>query len=368
MNRFLIVFALSLSLVFFKFNVYAEADRFKKALPGYDYAFPRDHGSHPDYLIEWWYFTGNLSSEEGKAYGYELTFFRRGIENKHADQNPSKWTVRDIYLAHFAVTDIDGEVFYFDEKISREALGKAGAKEEHLQVWIDRWSVRKVGDTIRLSAGDEEWNLDLSLKPLKPLIIQGEAGISKKGEAYGAASHYYSFTRLQTEGRLAVNGKETAVSGLSWMDHEFGSALLGEGQSGWDWFSIQLDDGSEYMFYQIREKDGKKAPVSSGTVVFPDGTKRHLTADDFTLTPQGFWKSQKSGANYPLEWTLSVPSEQLVLKSKPALKDQELVTEKSTRVTYWEGASDFTGEKGGKRISGKGYIELTGYAGGLGSE
>ncbi len=365
MNKMRIIFALGLSLLLFQAAVYAESGHFEKALPGYEYAFPRDHGSHPDYLIEWWYFTGNLSAEDKSSYGYELTFFRRGVENPQTEQNPSRWTVKDIYLAHFAVTDIAGKTFYYDEKISREAIGKAGANTDKMQVWIDQWSAIQTGDTMQLSAGDKNWTLDLNLTPLKPLVIQGEAGISKKGEAEGAASHYYSFTRLQTEGTLFVNGKKTPVSGLSWMDHEFGSALLGEGQVGWDWFSIQLDDGSEYMFYQIREKDGGKDPISSGSVIFPDGTKRHLKAGDFTLTPQSFWKSPKSGANYPLEWTISVPSEQLILSAKPALEDQELVTNKSTRVVYWEGASLFTGEKAGQPITGKGYIELTGYAAAL---
>lgn len=339
----------------------AENSRFKKALPGYDFVFPRDHGSHPDYLIEWWYFTGNLKSESGAAFGYELTFFRRGIENKHAEKNPSRWAVHDLYLAHFAVTDVSQQNFYYDERISREALGKSGSKIGKMHVWIDRWAATQTGTTMTLHAGDGEFKIDLKLTAEKPLVIQGEDGISKKGEEAGAASHYYSFTRLLTEGTLRAAGKEQTVSGLSWMDHEFGSSLLGEGQVGWDWFSIQLDDRSEYMFYQIRQNNGRKDAVSSGTVVLPDGTKKHLKGDDFTLTPLRYWKSEKSGAEYPVAWEISVPSAQLLLKSKPVLDAQELVTDKSTRATYWEGASDFTGEKKGQAISGKGYIELTGY-------
>ncbi len=362
MNKHRLGYALFCWIMLFQFQAFAESGRFEKARTGYTYNFPRDHGSHPDFLIEWWYFTGNLTAKNGAPYGYELTFFRRGIENTQGKNNPSKWTVRDIYLAHFAVTDIGNKTFYYDEKISREGIGKAGALTDKMEVWIDRWSAVQNGETMLLSAGDKSWKLDLTLTPLKPLVIQGEGGISKKGEVDGAASHYYSFTRLQSKGTLIVNGEEVSVSGLSWMDHEFGSALLGDGQVGWDWFSIQLDDGSEYMFYQIREKDGQKDPISSGSIIFPDGTKQHLKAKDFTLTPQAFWKSPKSGATYPLEWTLSVPSERLTLSAKPALKDQELVTNKSTRVVYWEGASLFKGEKDGQAIQGKGYIELTGYA------
>ncbi len=343
----------------------AASDAFTKAMPGYTFSFPRDHGSHPDYLIEWWYFTGNLSSEKGKSFGYELTFFRRGIENKFKDQNPSLWSVHDVYLAHFAVTDIAEKQFYYDEKISRAALGKAGAKIGKMDVWIDRWSAAQEGDQIRLKAGDDQWGIEFILNPAKPLVVHGEQGISKKGEERGAASHYYSFTRLETSGTLITNGKAEQVSGLSWMDHEFGSLLLGEGQVGWDWFSIQLDDGSEYMFYQIRETAGGKDPISSGTIIFPDGTTQDLKANDFKLTPTSYWKSKLSDATYPLHWEISVPSESLTLTAKPVLNQQELITTRSTRMTYWEGATDFHGQKKGKKLKGKGYIELTGYAGKL---
>ncbi len=340
----------------------SKTSRFEKALAGYTFSFPRDHGSHPSYLIEWWYFTGNLQSQSGQAYGYELTFFRRGIENKFADENPSRWTVRDVYLAHFAVSDLSNKDFFYDEKISRAAIGKAGAKEGKMKVWIDQWSAVQEGEVIHLIAGKDDFEIALNLSPAKPLVIHGTDGISPKGDEIGEASHYYSFTRLATEGTLVANGEEVAVTGLSWMDHEFGSTLLGNDQVGWDWFSIQLDDGSDYMFYRIREKGGSKDAISSGTVIDPDGTARHLTAKAFTLTPLSTWKSQQSGAAYPLEWTISVPSEGLVLQSKPALDDQELMTKKSTRVTYWEGASRFSGEKRGKEVTGSGYIELTGYA------
>lgn len=362
MNKKRLLFLLLMVLCLWPMNhTSAESERFKKALPGYDFVFPRDHGNHPDYLIEWWYFTGNLTSSQGDAFGYELTFFRRGIENKHADQNPSKWLVRDIYLAHFAITDVSEKNFYYDEKISRKALGKAGAESGQMRVWIDDWSVIQDGQTILLSAGNAVYKINLKLTPEKPLVIHGESGISKKGEASGAASHYYSFTRLLTEGKLIVAGDEKNVTGLSWMDHEFGSSLLGEGQIGWDWFSIQLDDGSEYMFYQIRQNDGGKDPISSGTVIYPDGQKKHLNATDFKLKPTRYWKSKKSGATYPVAWEISVPSEQLILKSLPVLDHQELITDKSTRVSYWEGASKFKGKKNGVAVSGKGYIELTGY-------
>ncbi len=341
--------------------LHAGTEPFEKALPGYRFSFPKDHGSHPAYLIEWWYFTGTFESDEGSAFGYELTFFRRGMKNDFSDKNPSRWVVRDIYLAHFALTDISGQSFYYDEKISREAIGKAGAKENQMEVWIDRWQAKQEGGKIHLIAGGGSYKIELTLNPDKQLVIHGEEGISKKGEERGAASHYYSYTRLSTQGKLTRDGKEESISGLSWMDHEFGSSLLGEDQEGWDWFSIQLDDGSEYMFYQIRKKDGKKDAVSSGTVVLQDGRSRHLLSEDFSLEAVSYWKSKKSGANYPVGWLISVPSEGLILTSEPLVNDQELITSGSTRVTYWEGASRFTGQKGDKEITGKGYIELTGY-------
>ncbi|MFQ5598463.1 MAG: lipocalin-like domain-containing protein [Nitrospiria bacterium] len=342
-----------------------EGTRFEKALPGYRFAFPRDHGSHPTYLIEWWYFTGNLQSKSGDAYGYELTFFRRGIENTFVEENPSRWTVRDLYLAHFAVSDLPKKRFFYEEKISRAALGKAGAKEGEMEVWIDRWSAVQEGETMRLIAGEGAFRIALELRPAKPLVIHGTEGVSRKGDALGDASHYYSFTRLMTEGSMVANGKEIAVTGLSWMDHEFGSSLLGADQVGWDWFSIQLDDGSDYMFYQIREKGGGKDAVSSGTAVAFDGTARHLRSEDFTLKPLSHWTSSKSGGAYPLVWEIALPSEGLVLRAEPAMDDQELMTDESTRVTYWEGASRFSGTKRGETVSGAGYIELTGYAGRL---
>lgn len=341
--------------------------QFEDAKPGYAYTFPKDHGAHPNFQIEWWYFTGNIESKTGKEYGYELTFFRRGIANAKVIENPSRWSVRDVYLAHFAVTDLPGGRFHFQEKISRAAIGKAGAKEDHLEVWIDRWQAVGEGEQIHLRAGgdlqkSEDWRIDLILTPEKHLVIHGESGISLKGEEEGQTSHYYSYTRLKTAGILRIDGKEEQVTGSSWMDHEFSTSILNAAQIGWDWFSIQLDDQSEVMIYKIRRKGGEKDPVSSGTIVYPDGKIRYLAADDFTLRPIQNWKSKESGAVYPVEWQIEIPSEELVMTSKPLLREQELITAASTRVTYWEGASRFKGKKAGKAISGKGYIELTGYA------
>lgn len=341
---------------------------FEPAQPGYRFSFPRDHGAHSNFKIEWWYFTGNLTAE-GKDYGYELTFFRRGIDRPQTEKNPSRWAIRDLYFAHFALTDVEGKRFYHTDKISREAIGKAGAQPDRLEVWIDRWRATQGSDgTIYLQAeadGEGEggrWKIDLLLKPDKPLILHGTDGISRKGGEPGQASHYISFTHLQTKGAISIDGKERSASGLSWMDHEFSSSMLNKSQVGWDWFSIQLEDGREVMLYQIRTADGGKDPFSSGTMIEPDGTARPLPADAFMLTPLRHWKSKKSGGDYPVAWRIEIPSERLALESEPLLDDQELITSKSTRVAYWEGASRFGGTKNGKSIRGKGYIEMTGYA------
>jgi predicted secreted hydrolase len=341
---------------------------FEPAQPGYRFSFPRDHGAHPDFKIEWWYFTGNLTTD-GKDYGYELTFFRHGVDQPQTEKNPSRWAIRDLYFAHFALTDGEGKRFYHTDKISREAIGKAGAQTDRLEVWVDRWrAIQKPDGTIHLLAEAEgeveegSWKINLLLNPDKPLVVHGTGGISRKGGEPGQASHYLSFTRLQTKGTLSINGKEKSVSGLSWMDHEFSSSMLNENQVGWDWFSIQMEDGREVMLYQIRTVDGGKDPFSSGTMIEPDGTARPLPAEAFTLTPLRNWKSKKSGGDYPVAWRIEIPSERLILVSEPLLDNQELITSKSTRVAYWEGASRFRGTNDGKSIEGKGYIEMTGYA------
>lgn len=341
----------------------AEERRFEFAKPGYSFSFPKDHGSHPGYRTEWWYFTGNLEAE-GRQYGYELTFFREGIQNAEGSANPSRWAVHDLYLAHFALTDPNEKKFHEEDRMSREAIGKAGAARDSLHPWIDDWEARLDGEVIHLHAVSrgKDWKIDLLLKPAKPLVFHGEKGVSLKGDHPGQASHYLSYTRLETEGTLWVNGKGTKVRGLSWMDHEFGSGVLNENQVGWDWFSIQLDDRTEVMLYQLRRTDGGRDPYSAGTIISADGKSRPLMAGDFKLTPLHYWKSEKSGANYPVGWKIEIPSEKLALESQPLFPDQELITSHSARVAYWEGASRFEGSKEGKPIVGRGYIELVGYA------
>ncbi len=338
---------------------------FRLALPGYQYRFPRDHGSHDEFRTEWWYYTGHLASAGGRHFGYELTFFRRGIREGRSRPNPSRWAVRNLYLAHFALTDVDGGRFRYAEKVSRAGLGKAGAETGRLHVWIDRWVATSDSpdrNAHHVKASTDGFSIDLYLRPEKPPIIHGRGGISRKGDATGQASHYYSMTRLATEGTLVVDGRERTVTGLSWMDHEFGSAELGEDLVGWDWFSVQLNDRSELMLYLLRRGDGRPAPASSGTYLLADGQSRHLSRDDLRVEVLDHWVSEASGARYPSRWRIVVTPLNLTLELRPLLADQELVTAKSTRVTYWEGAVTVTGTKDQDAVTGQGYVELTGYA------
>lgn len=338
---------------------------FQPATAGYRYNFPRDHGSHPTYRTEWWYYTGHLQSKNGRSFGFELTFFRRAISPEDIKTLPSKWSISHLYLAHFAVTDITGKRFHFSEKLSREGLGKAGADESQLRVWIDDWRAEASTEpsaSHTLVAHDETHALALTLRPAKPLVTHGAAGISRKGKEVGQASHYYSFTRLATTGSLTINGELFEVSGTSWMDHEFGSGDLGNDQVGWDWFSLQLEDDTELMLYRMRRKDGSSDLASSGTAVSPDGRTRHLEVADFQIESTETWTSPESKATYPSRWRLTFPSLDLVLDVTPLLADQELRTSRSAQVTYWEGAAAVTGTKQGRPIKGQGYVELTGYA------
>jgi predicted secreted hydrolase len=336
------------------------AGEFRQALPGYVFAFPRDHYAHEEFRTEWWYYTGHLRSAVGEEFGYQVTFFRSGLADAQA--NPSRWAARHLYLAHFAVSDISRKAFRFFERVNRAGLGQAGAGSAEFRVWVGDWEVRGDGMRQRLRAAEGDHAIDLTLQSKKAPVIHGENGINQKGEGRGHASHYYSLTRLQTEGTLTVRGKKHAVTGLSWMDHEFGSTQLSSDQVGWDWFSLQLDDGSELMLYAIRKTDGRPDPHSAGTRVAADGRVDRLTQRDFTIEVLDRWTSPRSKGTYPMKWRLTAPPIGLDLAVTPAFPDQELDTAKSTQVVYWEGAVRAAGTLSGKPVTAQGYVELTGYA------
>ena len=432
-----IVLIIFLSMIQIYFYATSPAAMFKSAAPGYHYSFPKDHGSHEAYRTEWWYYTGHLQTTEGRAFGYQLTFFRSAMDHPSLTLNPSRWAIRHLYLAHFAVTDEKEKRFFYTEKVNRVGIGNAGAIPDtcingqasgsaqamlqalpehggrgayedlpeanrigptsnsgpgcvghlpadrqvggpfslfphgppHIIIWNGGWKVIGVPSNSsqeemihHLTASEGEWAIDLMLTPLKPPVIHGLNGISKKGEGFAQASHYYSLTQIETRGTLKVKGLTLEVKGTSWMDHEFGSNQLSDNQVGWDWFGLQLDNGIELMLYHIRQKDGIIDPFSSGTLIWPDGSSKHLTLSDFQITSSGLWQSPKSGGKYPNAWQISMPGEGFTLSLMPSVSDQELITAKSTGVTYWEGSVNVQGTRKGQAVSGKGYVELTGHA------
>ncbi|MFQ5739572.1 MAG: lipocalin-like domain-containing protein [Acidobacteriota bacterium] len=331
---------------------------YRPALPGYTFHFPRDHGNHPEYKLEWWYYTGHLDSAEGAEFGYELTFFRTGMEKKHA--NASLWSIDDLYPAHFAISDLTGARFHFFEKLNRQGPGIAGAREGALDVWNQNWFARMEGNVIRLGAAADSIRLQLRLTSNKRPVVHGRGGVSRKSE--NGASHYYSLTRLATEGTLFYQGRTLEVRGESWMDHEFGSQQLGPRQVGWDWFSLQLDQGEELMVFQIRRRDGTIDPFSAATVISSSGEAMALAVKDFSLRPGRGWGSSRTGARYPVEWTIHIPRLEAELQVSALLDDQELLTFRSSGIAYWEGAIGVLGRWRGKRVQGRGYLEMTGYA------
>lgn len=335
----------------------------KYAAEGYTLQFPFDHASHPEYRIEWWYYTGNLFSTDGRRFGYQVTFFRVGIDSDPI--NSSRWAVRDLYMAHLAVTDVQNGNHFFAERLNRAGVGWAGSSTDTLHVWNEGWQVRLDGTTHVLSAVSEQegFGVDIRLEAEKQPVKHGLDGFSRKGSQSGNASYYYSLTRLGSSGQLILNHEKIEVSGLSWMDHEFGTSFLEPSQQGWDWFSLQLDDGADIMVYRLRQKDGSLDQYSGGTVVDANGSAYQFSASDYRLVPGRLWLSPKSGANYPVEWNLSIPLEALQLDVRAVTNSQELQTNRSTGVTYWEGAVDVTGLRAGKRVYGRGYLEMTGYAG-----
>ena len=362
MNRALILLPLIFLCLIFRGEASQE---FRLARPGWEFAFPRDHAAHPEFKTEWWYYTGHLTSEQGEPFSYQLTFFRVGVRQPDP-QARSAWALNTLYFAHLALTDIQGRKFTFHEKAGRGALGMSGAASDRYRVWIDGWQAELDGDGHHLKAGAGDVTLDLQLTPEKPPVIHGKNGVSQKAAGEGYASHYYSLTRLATQGRLTYQGRSFQVQGLSWMDHEFSSSQLAPYQTGWDWFSLQLDDGHELMLYVLRHQDGSLDPFSSGTLVDPLGQAQHLELADFTIQVMDTWKSPRSGAVYPGAWKISLPEQGYELEVQPTIPNQELVTSRSTQITYWEGSVKVSGRRHGQPLRGRGYVELTGYAGALG--
>lgn len=333
---------------------------FERAVEPYAFTFPHDHGPHPDFQTEWWYYTGNLETADGRHFGYQLTFFRRAVQAASQRQpRQSEWAAEQIYMAHFTLTDVDGRQFLFHERFQRGAAGLAGATgNPGYRVWVGDWSVEQIGpDTYHLRAAQEDIQVDLDLKDEQGILLQGDEGFSAKGPEPGNASYYYSQPRLASRGAITVDGQTYSVQGLSWLDREFSTSQLSEQDIGWDWFALQLDDGSELMLFYLRQKDGGISPFSAGSLVRPDGSVIDLKKEDFLLTSSNTWRSPHTGAVYPSAWVIQIPSQQIELNVQPYLSDQEL----RVSYVYWEGAVTVRGQVGSLPVTGSGYVELTGY-------
>ena len=339
-----------------------ESPVFSQVLPGYVYQFPKDFNSHDDFRIEWWYYTGNLEEiETARPFGYQLTFFRVTLNNEGANPNQSQWKLGHVYFAHMTLTDIDGEKFYYFERINRKGVGNAGADADRLMVWNEDWFLEGKGKVHSLKAMESGTGIELQLVPEKKLVIHGNNGISKKGSEKGNASHYFSYTRMKTTGQIFVKGKAYNVIGSSWMDHEYSSNQLNDELVGWDWFSLKLDDKTELMLYLLRRKTGGVDSFSSGTFIAADGSSRHIKQEEFIVRPLSYWTSKKSGIVYPASWELKLPNFGIKLTLSPDLKEQELYDLRSISASYWEGSVSVEGTIRGDSIKGKGYVELVGY-------
>ena len=328
--------------------------------------FPRDFGPHPEYQTEWWYYTGNLEGENGRLFGYQFTIFRRALtpENPQSaiHNSQSAWRSNQIYLAHFAISDIANNAFYPHERFSRGAAGLAGAQAEPYRVWLEDWLIEEISPgQVRLLAQTGQVGLDLVLTQTLPPILHGDGGLSPKGPEPGNASYYYSLVRQQSVGTVRIGNEVIPVTGLSWKDHEYSTSALSPGAIGWDWFSLQFDNGTALMFFQIRRDDGTLEPFSSGTFIAADGTTTHLERADWELTVTGTWVSPTSGAEYPAGWRIRVPKLALELEGRPLMPNQEL----NVSTVYWEGAVEFSGTLAGEHVRARGYIEMTGYAGSM---
>ena len=342
----------------------ADTSGFARATTVRPFTFPADHGPHADFATEWWYFTGNVRTADGRAFGYQLTFFRKALAPAGAPR-ASAWAADQAYMAHFALTDVRGEAFHAFDRFARGALGLAGAQKEPLRVWLHDWSARSGSSSageevfpVRLAAAEGDVGIDLLLERGKPPVLQGDDGLSIKGPEPGNASHYYSLTRMPTRGTVRVGGAALEVAGTTWMDREWSTSALSENVAGWDWFALQLDDTTELTLYRLRRADGTATPYSRGSFVDADGAAHTLSADDFAVDVLDWWESPHTRARYPARWRVRAPSEALDVTIVPVLADQEL----HLAVRYWEGAVRIQGERRGRPVTGFGYVELTGYA------
>ncbi len=360
----------------------ADTAGYARATEPRPFDFPADHAPHPDFRTEWWYVTGNVATADGRAFGYQLTLFRNALAPPSADAlapgtaaagsaaatpstPPSAWATRQAWMGHLAVTDVAAGRHVAEERFDRGALGLAGGQAAPFRVWLEDWALEGEGDgafPLHLVAPGDSAGLDLVLEPEKPVVLQGDHGLSRKGPEPGNASYYYSFTRLGTRGQVRVGGRTYAVRGSSWLDREWSTSALPEGTVGWDWFALQLDGGTDLMLYRLRRADGGVSPFSDGVLVAPDGVSRRLPPDAWTVDVTARWRSP-DGATYPSAWRVRIPGAGLDLTVRSRVPDQEW----RTSFRYWEGTVRVEGTGPGGPVGGLGYAELTGYAEGGGA-
>ncbi|HCK79900.1 MAG TPA: carotenoid 1,2-hydratase [Candidatus Competibacteraceae bacterium] len=332
---------------------------YQRAYRPRQFDFPTDHGPHPEFRTEWWYVTGNLADASGRPFGYQLTLFRIALAPTPPTRE-STWRGNQVYMGHFAVTDVAEQRHHPFERFSRGAMGLAGAQAIPFRVWLEDWALTGIESDIfpmRVRARQDDIALDLTLRTAKPVVLQGDRGLSQKSAEPGNASHYYSYTRLPTQGTIRLGGRAFTVAGASWLDREWSTSALGPDQSGWDWFALQLDDGRDLMFYRMRRKDGSADPSSNGALIAADGQFHPLRWNDVELQPLGEWASPVTGDRYPAGWRLRLPAERLELTVTPKVAEQEM----RLTVKYWEGAVTASGRSGANQINGQGYLEMTRY-------
>ena len=335
-----------------------DTEGYNRAREPRPFEFPEDHGAHEDFRNEWWYFTGVLTTTGGRRFGYQYTLFRSAVAPTLSERE-SSWASRQVYMAHFALSDVEDRSFYAFERFSRGGAELAGVEVRPFRAWLDDWVISG-GETVpplRIDVQSDGTALDLELTATKPMVLNGENGLSQKGREPGNASYYYSFTRLATRGTVTVGLKSFEVQGSSWLDREWSTSALEADQVGWDWFALQLSDGTDLMVYQLRRSDGSADSLSSGTLVAVDGSSRRLRASDFEVEPRDTWTSPATGITYPSSWRIRLPEIELDLEVEPMFANQEL----DLTFRYWEGAVTVRGSSEGAALTGRGYVELTGY-------
>ncbi len=327
---------------------------FERAMSPRPFVFPGDHASHPDFRSEWWYFTGNLEAENGRQLGFQITFFRFALA---ADSEPDGWGTRQLWLGQLAISDLTGDRYFAAERLSRELEGIAGSADAALDVRIEDWSISGDGElqAVSIVAADEDFGLDLELHALKARVLQGDRGLSQKGEAPGNASYYYTVPRLRASGTVRLPDGDLSAAGLAWFDREWSTSALEDDQAGWDWFALQLSDGTDVMVYRLRTAEGGMHPRSAGVIVGPDGAERHLGADELMLEPDAWWTSPVSGRRYPIGWRARFDDFDLTVEARTRAQEH------TGRFQYWEGAVQVAGTRADEPVDGLGYLEMTGY-------